>query len=63
MQNNKYIKLYAAFKAGYMGQNILNTYFPFLPIYFTKSILKLLMNIFYKRNFITSTTLSQLFHL
>lgn len=29
MQNNKYIKLYAAFKAGYMGQNILNTYFPF----------------------------------
>ena len=29
MKNNKYIKLYAAFKAGYMGQNILNTYFPF----------------------------------
>lgn len=26
---NKYLKLYAAFKAGYLGENILNTYFPF----------------------------------
>lgn len=29
MMKKNYLKLYAAFKAGYLGENILNTYFPF----------------------------------
>lgn len=57
----KYLKLYAAFKAGYLGENILNTYFPFLRIYFMKNILKLLMNMFCKPHLKENTTLNQPF--